>query len=40
MLMSVQLTMEGVTTTAQTPLVVMSAVATLDSHWMGVDVLA
>ena len=35
MLMSVPLTMEGVTTTVQTPLVALSAVATLATHWMG-----
>ena len=40
MLMSVPLTMEGVTTTVQTPLVAMSAVATLVTHWMGMDTLA
>ena len=40
MLMSVPLTMEGVTTTVQTPLVALSAVATLVTHWMGMDTLA
>ena len=40
MLMSAQLTMEGVTTTVQTQLVALSAVATLVTHWMGMDVLA
>ena len=40
MRMSVLLTMEGVTTTVQTPLVALSAVATLAIHWMEMDVLA
>ena len=36
-LMSVPLTMEGVTTTVQTLLVALSAVATLATHWMKMD---
>ena len=40
MLMSVLLTMEGVTTTVQTPLVALSAAATLAIHWMGMEALA
>ena len=38
MLMSVPLAMEDVTTTVQTPLVALSAAATLATHWMGMDV--
>ena len=40
MLMSAQLTMEGVTTTVQTPLVALYAVASLVTYWMGMDTLA
>ena len=40
MLMSVLLTMEGVTTTVQTLLVALSAVATPAIHWMWIGVLA
>ena len=39
MLMNVLLTMEGATTTVQTPLVALSAAATLATHWMGMDIL-
>ena len=40
MLTNVLLTMEGVTTTVQTPLVALSAAAILATHLMGMDVLA
>ena len=36
-MMSVPLTMEDVTTTAQIPLVALSAVATLATHWIGME---
>ena len=40
MLMSVPLTMEDVTTSVQTLLVALSAVATLAIHWMEMGILA
>ena len=40
MLMNVLLTMEDATTTVQTPLVALSAAATLVTYWEGTNTLA